>query len=370
MEKPEMRHMDKKRMEFWGHGGHDRAILNSGFTLVELLVVIAIIGILVALLLPAVQAAREAARRTQCQSNIKQLGLALQNYHSQRKKFPPSATFDPKGEPPENSKTHFENWVITLLPFMEQQALHDSFNLKLPISDEINQIPRGTALESMICPSDSGHETKFASAGEGDNWARGNYGANACMGAYSTGWRGRDGAGPEAVFWLSFLTGGVMGANVSRGISEITDGTSQTILLAELRVGLTEEDRRGTWALGGPGSSSLWMHGTDDANAPNACKIYSDNILGCDKIVAAEGGIESLAAQCMGCLPNGTSTQAAPRSQHPGGVYVCMVDGSVRFILDTIDTASPYRIGRPKDLATWQRLNAAQDEQLLDQGLY
>lgn len=362
-----MKRTDKRQMDL---SARLKSVQNSGFTLVELLVVIAIIGVLVALLLPAVQAAREAARRIQCLNNMKQLGLSLQNYHSQNQTFPPSATFDPEGSPPDTSKIHFENWVISLLPFMEHQALHDAFDLTVPISDAINRIPRGTPLEAMVCPSDSGHETMFAGTGEGDNWARGNYGANASMGAYSTGWLGRDAAGPEAVFWKAFLTGGVMGANVSRSISEITDGTSQTILLAELRVGVNELDRRGTWALGGPGSSGLWMHGSDDANAPNACHLFSDNIMGCNEVVQAEGGIQSLAADCMGCCDGCSSTQAAPRSQHPGGVNVCLADGSARFILDTIETASPFRIARPKDLATWQRLNAARDEQVINQSLY
>src|SRR5687767_13667910 len=96
-----------------------------GFTLVELLVVIAIIGVLVALLLPAVQAAREAARRAQCQSNIKQLGLALLNYHAGRNTFPASINFPAGAGIPWNpsiSTTHGPNWVIAILPFIEQQT--------------------------------------------------------------------------------------------------------------------------------------------------------------------------------------------------------------------------------------------------------
>ena len=345
----------------------------NGFTLVELLVVIAIIGVLVALLLPAVQAAREAARRTQCLNNIKQLGLALQNYHSKHKTFPHGAKFV-DGRPPDAEFNHYENWVITTLPFMEQQALYDSFDLTVPVSSDINRIPRGTALELMRCPSDVGHETPFAShdAREGDNWARGNYGANASLGFYSINWGGRKAAGPNAPWWLSPWTGGVMGANVSRSIKEIEDGTSQTILLGELRVGLIEKDRRGTWALGGPGSSGLWGHGSDDASAPNDCHPYSDNIKGGTFIVEPYGSMQAMAAAtCMSVCENCPSTtQAATRSSHPGGVFVCLCDGSARFILDTIDTASPWQIFDARDLGTWQQLNAANDSKITDQDHY
>lgn len=340
----------------------------QGFTLVELLVVIAIIGILVALLLPAVQAAREAARRAQCQNNLKQLGLGLQNYHSQFKTFPPSVHFDAAAGSPDESTKHFENWVITILPYMEEQSLYDLFDLTQPISNAVNRIPRGTEIQAMKCPSDKGHEIKFASAAAGDNWARGNYGANACLGAFSTNWLPtRAGAGKDSPAWKSALTGGVMGANVARGISKITDGTSQTILIEELRVGLCAEDRRGTWALGEPGASSLWMHGSDDDNSPNCALVASDNIRDCS-LITSKVGAGALQAECMNCcLPCITSTQAGTRSAHSGGVFVGMVDGSVHFIVNTIDSSSPWEILNPKDLATWQRLNSAIDQQVIDQ---
>ncbi len=346
-------------------------LIRRGFTLVELLVVIAIIGVLVALLLPAVQAAREAARRTQCQNNVKQLGLALQNYHAAFNTFPPSAKFDAAIGNPERSTVHYENWVIATLPFMEQQTLYASFDLKKPISDVANREPRGARLEGMICPSDRGHETKFQSASEGDNWARGNYGANGALGAYQTDpTREKSAAGKDAKGWINHVSGGVMGANVARGIAEITDGTSQTILIGELRVGLVDLDRRGTWALGGPASSSLWMHGSDDNTRPNECGKSADNIIDCAAVTAAVSEATTL-TECMSCCIACTiSNQGGPRSAHVGGVYVGMVDGSVRFILDTIDSASPFEVTKPEHLATWQRLNAARDEQVVDESLF
>src|SRR5687768_7970803 len=116
-----------------------------GFTLVELLVVIAIIGILVALLLPAVQSAREAARRGQCSNNLKQVSLALINYETQRRTFPPGGDFGFK-----KSGT----WAAMVLPMLEQQAVYDKFNFSVPVWDAQNVVAVQAIIPTYICPSD------------------------------------------------------------------------------------------------------------------------------------------------------------------------------------------------------------------------
>src|SRR4051812_5373086 len=107
-----------------------------GFTLVELLVVIAIIGVLVALLLPAVQSAREAARRAQCEANIKNVSLAVLNYESARKRLPVGMSFNPLLESTLSRLANYnQNWIIYILPYIEEQSTYDSFNFKRPIND-------------------------------------------------------------------------------------------------------------------------------------------------------------------------------------------------------------------------------------------
>jgi prepilin-type N-terminal cleavage/methylation domain-containing protein/prepilin-type processing-associated H-X9-DG protein len=125
-----------------------------GFTLVELLVVIAIIGVLVALLLPAVQAAREAARRTQCSNNLKNIGLALINHADAKKKLPAATQFRPgKGFPNPDSGPG-GTWVLEILPFIEQQALYARFNRTVPVHDDRNKDLLGIPLPFLVCPSD------------------------------------------------------------------------------------------------------------------------------------------------------------------------------------------------------------------------
>ena len=344
-----------------------------GFTLVELLVVIAIIGILVALLLPAVQAAREAARRSTCINHLKQLGLGLHNYHDAHKNFPASVRFDPSQQPL-TSVNYRTNWVIAVLPFIEETTLYDRFDHSRPISDPNNRDARGQEIAVMKCPTDVGHEVKFSRTAEGDNWARGNYGANACLGYMRRPADGGDisSFGRDSPGWQNGLVRGIMGGNVALPIKHITDGTSNTILLLELRVGLAETDRRGTWAMGAPGASSLWAHGRGDANGPNDCSPQSDDIRSCSEIVTAIGS-ETLLKECMDCCrtcspPNAYNQQAGSRSRHFGGIHVCFADGSVRFVSDYVEKGSGgFSWSVPDgDFAVWQRLNASGDGLMID----
>lgn len=138
----------------------------NGFTLVELLVVIAIIGILIALLLPAVQAAREAARRSSCTNNLKQIGLALHLYHDTYQQLPAGwkATHPDTGEPYFLGKPGW-GWGATILPFLEQGSLENLINFHVPITDPANEKARTTSLNVYRCPTDTGPQTFTLSPG-------------------------------------------------------------------------------------------------------------------------------------------------------------------------------------------------------------
>lgn len=330
-----------------------RSSRRAGFTLVELLVVIAIIGILVALLLPAVQQAREAARRLQCQNNLKQLGLALHTYHDAQKAFPPSIVFDP-GQNPQDSDNFRPNWVINILPYIEQQALFDSFDRTKYISHADNRDERGVELAAMKCPSDPFNRQKFSgtSSGEGDNWARGNYAAN--------GVNGRMDFIGEGSAWADSRKRGVMGCNVSLDLGGIKDGTSNVMLIGEVRAGITDKDRRGVWAMGAAGASGLFWHGFDgDDNGPNFFSPSSpddDDIEGCSSI-PDNLKIQQRMTCCGGC----PSWQATIRSVHEGGAYTVFGDGSVHFISNYINTSGEWGTTP----AVWDYLIASGDGQVL-----
>lgn len=133
------------------------------FTLVELLVVIAIIGTLVSLLLPAVQAAREAARRTSCRNNMKQIGLSLHNYHDVNNRFPHGWDADhPEGEPG-------WGWAAAILPYMEQQNLYNTIRFDLAIEEQANSTARLQVVEGFLCPSDPGDKLFAIAEGEHDH---------------------------------------------------------------------------------------------------------------------------------------------------------------------------------------------------------
>jgi prepilin-type N-terminal cleavage/methylation domain-containing protein len=327
--------------------------IRRGFTLVELLVVIAIIGVLVALLLPAVQAAREAARRSQCSNNMKQLGLAAHNFaDTNNSRLPPFVQiFNPPAVPGSGQTDALSayrtpgfgpNWVVLMLPFFEQRALYETnaiaINNFVPSAgiDQDWRDVRTVKLKNMLCPTDLNSVKPFA-LNDGD-WARGNYAAN---------------GGP---FWLSStvdsaaanaaanLGGGCLGINKSPTLQEISnaDGTANTIMLHEIRQGLTDTDRRGVWAMGLGGSSVTGALSIGDATVPNDTLEKSDDIEDCRAVRNSLGiGDTGLGKLRMGCsFDNGTRNwpnwQAQSRSLHPGGIQACFADGGVRFIPNNI----------------------------------
>ncbi len=336
----------------------------TAFTLVELLVVIAIIGILIGLLLPAVQAVREAARRLQCRNNLKQLSLAVLNYEQSFGSYPPAVQFLP-GDDPARTDNFRPNWVVMILPYIEQQGVYNAFDFSLPLSDSANREARGMELATMKCPTDGANRTKFSGSqgyNEGDNWARGNYAASGGRG-YMLNWTRVDAiCGPNSLGWSgpqAWQYRGVMAAGVSASLAEVRDGTSNTILLGEIRAGLNQYDSRGTWAMGNAGASALFGYGYSDANAPNDPRLLSDDIKGCGYLHSTSPGVDELIKQRMGCCTGQGSWQATVRSQHPGGVLCAFADGSVHFISDWIETSTGMD-------AVWQRLICSMDNLPVD----
>jgi prepilin-type N-terminal cleavage/methylation domain-containing protein len=377
------------------------AACRRGFTLVELLVVIAIIGILIAILLPAVQAAREAARRVQCSNNIRQMGLAVLNYESTKKQFPYGSTWyvpSSKGltlsiQNIETVDTGdlYKNWVIDVLPMVEGKTLLTTFDLTRSIAgdapaNQANINARKVPLAIMLCPSDTYNSVPFSGKGSsladkmGDNWARGNYGANGALGFMSYTAHGEYScAGPgdkTAPGWHNRYLRGVMGANASVTLKQISDGTSKTIMLGELRAGLIPFDARGVWAMSGGCPSGLWAHGFHgDDRGPNDNEVASDDVNACPEIQKRLGGVNAVVKLGMSCStgpwPN---WQQTVRSMHVGGAFVCLCDGSVRFINDYIevgtDVSSPHPPSTPRNLGVWDKLNLSADGETIQPGQF
>jgi len=328
--------------------------------------VIAIIGVLVALLLPAVQAAREAARRTQCINNLKNLSLGLLNYHDSNGQFPlGTRTPDRYLEAGDNrvlmdGTRLFANWAVLTLPFIEQGPLYEQFEISdtVLLSSLVNKVARGTELNVMRCPSDPADAGLFE--GNGGNWARGNYAINSGLkyaGDIHKWWGGVKDA-PHAY--------GVAGLGRSLKIAQITDGTTNTMMLGELRVGLSSRDRRGTWAMGLCGSSLHCEHAANWVRSPNSCSPGDEDFRG-GQDVADDVGRATMEAECMGASSWDYSAQSVVRSTHPGGVHISMADGSSRFVSDFIDTgAQTTGLKYTQELyGAYQRLICAADEYVL-----
>jgi prepilin-type N-terminal cleavage/methylation domain-containing protein/prepilin-type processing-associated H-X9-DG protein len=299
---------------------------SRAFTLVELLVVIAIIGVLVALLLPAVQAARESGRRTQCSNRIKQIALGLQNYHASHRAFPMGARSGPgyMTAPCYGGWNCDFTWQPYVGPYIEEQAWYNGFDFKVCNSHPNNFKSRTMKLDTFLCPSSAGFglvSVDDPSIGPPFGRIRTNYVIN---------W-GNTGFGQSNVGSVKFL-----GAPFTyyRGVSvdEIRDGTSHTLFVSET---LTPIDQLVyTGALGevslneGGQSFDSWL--TPNSSAPDIC------FRACPAV--GDGGTNcQLDDPANGLGPGNTTQHIAARSFHPGGVNVALCDGSVRVFTDEID---------------------------------
>jgi prepilin-type N-terminal cleavage/methylation domain-containing protein/prepilin-type processing-associated H-X9-DG protein len=298
-----------------------------GFTLIELLVVIAIIAVLIGLLLPAVQAAREAARRIQCVNNLKQLGLGQHNYHDVNLCFTPQENYHG-----DSSFTYVPQyigwgWRVMLEPYIEQSALYNAANSSLLMFNPENTTCYDVSLDVYHCPSDAIVAQRL-NLGAGQNSPLYNgtvymhFASYACNQGVWLNWvhPSRD--------WVTAYPTMQTGAANSNGviyqlsatsIGAITDGTSNTILIGE-------------WAYGklNPGDQSQWHWWTGYKSG--------DAGFGTWHPINPEG-------KCNNAVENNASTSYvyddAAGSFHPGGANFVMCDGSVRFLKDTINT-SPY----------------------------
>lgn len=315
-----------------------------GFTLVELLVVIAIIGVLVALLLPAVQAAREASRRMQCGSQVKQLALAVHNHADVKKRFPAGGQHDvyrlATGNGPSADSTSWgPSWIVQALPFFEQTALFNQWDFTIPRArDGNNGIVSATALPVLVCPSDYTTKEPYNNTVK---FARGNYAANGGAGnAFSvTDYNLREERGP-------FHLGCYYGAS----FSDVEDGTSNTILLGEVIAGDRPGDTRGAWAYP---TGAIFCGGDPSYTSPRILLRPNGNALDNDRRDKPGRCEAANDDRHLRCVAGGNRAAQTARSKHSGGVQVAMADGSARFLRDTID------------IAVWRRLLAQADGQVV-----
>jgi len=299
----------------------------QGFTLVELLVAIAIIGLLVALLLPAVQAAREAARRTQCTNNLKQLGIAIQLFHDARLRYPSayesnvnsSPTVAPvSSEPDPQTRDRGPGWAwgTQILPFAEEQSLYEQFNLKLPCWHPDNAESALTQLSVFLCPSasetDEPFDVKNANADKLARFGRSCYVANV----------GQEEPWGRTLDDYQDIVDGPLYRNSRTKSKDITDGLSHTVFLGEHHPVLSSK----TWVGVVPGA----MVCPTEQFAMSACDYAAT-------LVQVHSGPALTEVPPSIHPPNSPLCHVCQMyAEHPGGCNVLMGDGSVRFIDEMI----------------------------------
>ncbi len=292
----------------------NKLCVRRGFTLVELLVVIAIIGILVALLLPAIQAAREAARRAQCLNNLKQLGVALHNYHDALLVFPAGHTLHHAAPGYGDRFT----WPVALWPYLEQEALYSQMDFRSDFGScyTWNTPIMMTALASFQCPSDGdsafGHSCRV----------RNSYVSNTGIGYL----RKQLPAAHQP---------GVFQQNKYLKMRDITDGTSTTVGICEIIKVREGYDYRGTWSY--PEGCHYQHDRTPNTRIPDEVRNG----------MCPNADANHPEAPCIMTYTDHVTRRIllSARSRHPGGVQAMLMDGSAKFVSNSIDTVTWQALG-------------------------
>jgi len=300
------------------------------FTLVELLVVIAIIGVLVALLLPAVQAARESARRTQCTNNLKQIGVALHNYNDTLRTLPPGSIWFTSAAP--GNAANRGSILVHILPFNEQQPLYEKFDFSSPPEGQI--VPGGTALlastiiKTYVCPSDKnfgllgGRAIHNYTASSGPTAHIDN---SSCSCSSWSSWNTYAIAPYTALVTdPSNFAGPFHRRAIAVRLGEVTDGLSQTVFFGEVRRDCSVHVKGG------------WV-GSNNANGLTSTMIPI-NTDTCND--AATNGCQR---------PCNWSTELGFKSLHPGGANFLLGDGAVKFFSQNIDHDNYQALGGKSD---------------------